>query len=117
SARVPKDLAKMEQLTRQMVRDSLDAFIQKDAQFARHICARDDAVDQLHREIIKELRARMHEKPEEIDAALDLFTVTRRLERIADLATNIAQDVVYMVQGEIIRHQPEEMSAPRSKEA
>ena len=103
---VPPDLKRLAQLAKQMLRDSLDAFVKRDAKFARKICVNDDSVDQIHRKIIDEVKEAMLKNPEHIEAWLDVFTTTRRLERIADMATNIAQDVVYMVEGEIIRHQP-----------
>lgn len=105
--RIPNGLSEMAELARRMVRDALDAFVKGDVQLARGICARDDQVDGHNRTIIKELRRMMHETPDMIDQALDVFSTTRRLERIADMATNIAQDVVYMVEGEIIRHRPQ----------
>ncbi|HLG20367.1 MAG TPA: phosphate signaling complex protein PhoU [Bdellovibrionota bacterium] len=101
---VPEELSKMEQLVRQMVRGSLDAFIHRDTQLARTICLNDDQVDACNRVIIKEIRTLVKKDPATIDQALDIFTTTRRLERIGDLATNIAQDVIYMVEGEIVRH-------------
>lgn len=110
----PEDLKKMADLTTQMVRDSLNAFVKKDAEFARQICVNDDQVDVLHRSIIRELRKTMKENPNAIESALDVFTTTRRLERIADLATNIAEDVVYMVEGEIIRHRGDELPRPNA---
>jgi phosphate transport system protein len=108
----PEELSKMEQLTRQMLRGSIDAFVHRDTKLARTICSNDDLVDACNRTIIKEVRKMVKENPEYFDQALDIFTTTRRLERIADLATNVAQDVVYMVEGEIIRHQREEPPRP-----
>jgi phosphate transport system protein len=87
-----------------MVRQSMDAFVNLDSKLARRVIRFDDEVDRYHAEIIDELRAMMHAKPELIDPALSMFSVVRHLERIGDHATNIAEDVVYLVEGEIVRH-------------
>ncbi len=101
---VPKDLRKMTDAVIEMVQKSLNAFVNKDTDVARLICSADDEVDVLNRKILKELRQQMKDSPEQIDAILDVFSTVRRLERIADLATNVAEDVIYMVEGEIVRH-------------
>ncbi len=105
---IPLQIQKMIQLAKKMVRDSLDAFSRKDATHSRQICIQDDEVDALQREMIRLLRTNMQNEPKFVDQFLDLLTVTQGIERIADLATNIAQDVVYMVEGEIIRHKEDE---------
>jgi len=87
-----------------MLRDSLDAFVRSDADTAREICHRDERVDRANREIIEGLLVTMHEEPSTVDQAMELISVSKNLERIADHATNIAEDVVYMVEGDIIRH-------------
>jgi phosphate transport system protein len=96
-----------------MVRESLDAFINSDVEEARRICAEDDEVDRLNQEIIEWVWAMMRKDPNTVERATHLFSVARHLERIADHATNIAEDVVYMVEGNIIRHRAENY-APRS---
>jgi phosphate transport system protein len=103
---IPPNLLTMASLTAQMVRGCLDAFVQSDQKHARSIRAMDDEVDQLHREIVNELKTMVREHPGRIDAGFALFSVARYLERIADHAANIAEDVVYMTEGSIIRHQP-----------
>jgi phosphate transport system protein len=102
---IPEQLTQMTRITKSMVKDSLNAFFNKDASHSREICQRDDQVDKLHKETIRLLREKMQEDGKNIDQYLDMVTATKGIERIADLATNIAQDVVYMVEGEIIRHQ------------
>ena len=72
---------------------------------ARQVCADDDKVDRLNDEILSDLKKTMSAQPALVNPAMHLFSVTRHLERIADHATNIAEDVVYLVEGEIIRHQ------------
>jgi phosphate transport system protein len=104
---VPKGLQEMTDLTTTMVRHSLDAFVNLDAQQARRVCRLDDTVDRYNSEIIQELIVQMRKSPEMVEPGLSLFSATRHLERIADHATNIAEDVVYLVEGVIIRHHPE----------
>jgi phosphate transport system protein len=91
-----------------MVRDALNAFISGDADLARDVCRRDDQVDQLNGQIFRELLTYMMEDPETIPRAVDLLLVGRHLERIADHATNIGEDVIYMVKGKTIKHHIEE---------
>jgi len=104
---VPDKLQRMTDLTTSMVRQSLDAFVNLDARLARLVCRLDDEVDRLNNAIIEELIAIMQKAPEMVEPGLSLFSATRHLERIADHATNIAEDVVYLVEGNIIRHHPE----------
>ena len=101
---VPRLLSQMAEAAMRMVRESLDAFVNCDSQSARRICKEDDEVDRYNREVIGEIQEMMERHPETIPRASHLFSVSRQLERIADHATNIAEDVVYMVEGEIIRH-------------
>lgn len=108
---VPKDLQVMADLTATMVRQSLDAFVNVNASAARHVCRLDDEVDRYNSDIIQEIIGLMEESSEMIDPGLSLFSAVRHLERIADHATNIAEDVVYLVEGTIIRHQPAAVAA------
>lgn len=101
---VPHQLGPMAEAAMRMARESLDAFVNCDSETARRICKADDEVDGYNREVIHELQELMERHPETIPRATHLFSVSRQLERIADHATNIAEDVVYMVEGEIIRH-------------
>src|SRR5947209_11939330 len=103
---VPEALQRMTDLTTTMVRQSLDAFVNLDPRQARRVCRLDDEVDRYNNEIIQELIEMMRESPAKVEAGLSLFSATRHLERIADHATNIAEDVVYLVEGIIIRHRP-----------
>lgn len=105
---VPTKLQRMTDLTTTMVRQSLDAFVNLDARQARLVCRLDDEVDAHNDAIIQELITTMKKAPDMIEAGISLFSATRHLERIADHATNIAEDVVYLVEGEIIRHRPVE---------
>jgi phosphate transport system protein len=104
---VPANFRQMTDLTNTMVRDSLDAFVKLDATLAKRICCMDDEVDRYNRQIIDEVARYMKQSPAHVEPGLHLFSAARQLERIADHATNIAEDVVYLVEGRIIRHHPE----------
>jgi phosphate transport system protein len=103
---VPDKLQRMADLTTSMVRQSLDAFVMLSAAQARQVIRLDDEVDRYNREIIAELIAHMQQSAEVVPAFMAFFSAVRQLERIADHATNIAEDVVYLIEGEIIRHHP-----------
>ena len=96
---------RMAEGARTMVRKSLDALIQMDAELARVVLTLDDEIDDLNREMYTTLQDLMRQSPESIDRAVHTLSVSRYLERIADLSTNIAEDVVFMVEGDLIRHQ------------
>ncbi|MGQ9677811.1 MAG: phosphate signaling complex protein PhoU [bacterium] len=98
------DLPRMAQQTIQMLNDSLNAFTKGDAELARSVCARDSVVDSLKDQINRELITYMISDAATIDRALKLMLISLNLERIADLATNISEDVVYAVSGEVIKH-------------
>ena len=91
-----------------MVRGALDAFVNLDAVAAAKVCKSDDAVDRLNDTIIEDLHRQMHSNPATITPAMHCFSATRHIERIADHATNIAEDVIYLVQGDIVRHRHDE---------
>jgi phosphate transport system protein len=93
-----------------MVRRSLDAFVKRDAEVARSILLSDDAVDELRDNVIEELIGIMEQDPTTVRRALSLILITRSLERLADHATNIAEDVIFLVQGVDVRHHAEETS-------
>lgn len=100
----PADLDKLAQLATAMVRDSLDALVAMDVEKARDVLTRDDEVDEQNLAIIVRLRTIMQDQADAVTPALHCFSATRHLERIADHATNIAEDVIYVATGEIIRH-------------
>lgn len=103
---VPAGLQRMTDLTTLMVRQSLDAFVDLDARLARAVCRLDDEVDRLNRDIIGELIQSMRKSPELVEPGISFFSAIRHLERIADHATNIGEDVIYLAEGEIVRHRP-----------
>jgi len=98
------DIPRMANWTMRMVRESLDAFVRSDAALARKVCADDDFVDDLQHQLFRELLTFMIENPATITRAIRLTFVGKSLERIADHATNIAELVIYMAEGKIIRH-------------
>ena len=104
------DLPRMSELVQAMVRDSLDAFVRKDSQAGRKVCAADDEIDGIYRQIFRELLTYMIEDPKTVTRALHLLLIARNMERIADHATNIAEDVIYYVEGRDVRHSAETKS-------
>ncbi len=107
------EIVEMARLTREMLSDALEAFIRGDAAAGREICMRDDKVDALHRSVFRILLTHMMEDPHTIGAGMELFLVSRNLERVADLATNIAEDVVFLVEGKSIKHHAEDRGEAR----
>jgi phosphate transport system protein len=95
----------------------MNAFVNMDVGSARRIIAMDKSVDQYNRDIIAELQTLMQKRPEAVPAAIHCFSAARHIERIADHATNIAEDVIYLVEGDIVRHRhaPEASNEPPSK--
>jgi phosphate transport system protein len=105
------EIEEMAQISREMLSDALDGFVRADAEGAREVCRRDDRVDGLHDSMFRILLTHMMEDPRRIGASMSIFLVSRNLERIADLATNIAEDVVFLVEGRNIKHAVEVRSA------
>ena len=98
------DLPKMAEATMSMIRDSLEAFLRRDDQLAIQVTVRDDEVDQLNVQVFRELLTFMLEDPKTITRATRLIFISKYLERMADHATNIAEQVIFMVKGKDIRH-------------
>ena len=98
------DIPRMGNLARVMVKDSIDAFVKEDAKLARRVITDDDIVDDLMEQVFRELLSFMVENPDTISRAIRLSFIAKSLERVADHATNIAELVVYLVEGKIIRH-------------
>jgi len=105
------EIVEMARMARRMLADALDAFVRADAQAGRAVCQRDDQVDGLHDSVFRILLTHMMETPHIISAAMELFLVSRNLERVADLATNIAEDVVFLGEGKSIKHHLEDGAA------
>ncbi len=102
------ELEEMVRLSTAMLKDALDAFVRADTRLARDILRRDDRVDELHDNTFRVLLTHMMEDPRRISAGMDMLLVSGNVERIADLATNISEDVVYMVEGRMVKHHAEE---------
>jgi len=103
---MPADLASMASKVTYMLGRSLEAFVNLQPEMARDVRAADEKVDELNRQNCSGLLAAIKERPEAADVFLNLMHISRHLERIADHATNIAEDLIYMAQGEIVRHKP-----------
>ena len=102
--RVPDDLTPMVHSVIEMVRLALDSFLDGDAELATKVIESDQQVDRLNVELIDELHQLMRDDSEQVEAAVHCFSASRHLERIADMATHVAEETVYLVTGEIIRH-------------
>jgi len=111
------DLPRMAQVTKAMLRDSIDAFIHADSAKARSVLVSDDTIDDLNRKIVSELVALMRAEPVLIEQALDLIRVSRNLERVADLSTNIAEEVVFVAEAHVVKHHAEEKPSPQSRDS
>jgi len=88
-----------------MLRDALDAFVRRDVALAHHVLEQDDALDTLKTEMFMQLLTYMRTEPPTIEPSLDLILISRHLERIGDHATNVAEDVIFMVSARDVRHQ------------
>ncbi len=99
------DLPVMTDITIGMVRDAVKSLETLDTELARDVIARDDKVDKLNEQIIRELYTYMVEDPKNIKVGIRLITVSSNLERVADIATNLAEEVIYMKEGKMLRHQ------------
>ncbi|HEX6643751.1 MAG TPA: phosphate signaling complex protein PhoU [Gemmatimonadales bacterium] len=106
------ELVEMARLAREMLSDALEAFIRGDSAAGRAVCRQDDRVDALHDSVFRILLTHMMEDPHTIGAGMELFLVSRNLERVADLATNIGEDVVFLVEGKSIKHHAEDRGEP-----
>jgi len=102
------DLPALAEKSIAMLRDALDAFVRFDAEAARRLVRRDDEVDDLNRQMFAELMRRMIADPQQVERSMTLVLVGRNLERIADLATNVAEEVVFIAEARIIKHHADE---------
>ena len=105
---VALDFPLMAEKVRMMVRESLTSLINRDTELAREVLAKDDDIDDLNRDMFVSLQDLMRSDTNTVERAVHSLSASRHLERIADLATNIAEDVVFMVEGELIRHRVED---------
>ncbi|GJQ24424.1 phosphate transport system regulatory protein PhoU [Candidatus Brocadia sapporoensis] len=98
------DIPRMATITQTMVKDSIDAFVNKDTALARAVAERDSTVDSLNDQIFRELLTYMMQDPANITRAVHLILISRHLERIADHSTNIAEEVIYIVKAKVVKH-------------
>jgi phosphate transport system protein len=98
------DIPRMATIAQRMLRDALDAFVRRDIELAQHVLNEDDALDALKTQIFRELLTYMLQDTATIEPALDLILISRHLERIGDHATNVAEDVIFMVSAKDVRH-------------
>lgn len=104
------DIPHMAVLAQKMIKNSLEAFVRQDSKLAHEVCMDDDEVDRLNDQIFRELLTTMIEDPKSITRAVDLILVSRNLERVADHATNIAEDVIFIVDGKNVKHHSQDES-------
>ncbi len=98
------DIPQMALLAQKMIKNSLEAFVREDSKLAHQVCGDDDEVDRLNDQLFRELLTYMIQDPKNITRSLDLILISRNLERIADHATNISEDVIFIVEGKNIKH-------------
>ncbi len=103
-AKEPFDVSDLADKVKRMVKDSIDALIRSDSALARKVCEADQAVNRIHRGNFKIIREHILREPSDTGHLLEYLSVSRYLERIADAATNVAEDVIYLVEGNIVRH-------------
>lgn len=109
---LPLDFRGMADLSQLMLKRSLDSLVNTNPDLARQVRASDDEVDEINHQMYTLIKEYIRAHPDRISESLHLLSASRHLERIADQATNIAEDVIYMVEGEIVRHQPEDFTQP-----
>lgn len=102
------DIPRMAEIATGMVRDSIKSFLTEDAKLARSVCERDSIVDDLKEQVVRELVAFMTADPSTIERSIHLLNIAKNLERIADLSTNVGEDVIFMVEGRVIKHHKSE---------
>ena len=107
------DIPRMAAIAEKMIRDALDGFVKNDAALARDVLRRDDEVDELKDQVFRELLTYMMADPGTIQRALSLILISRNLERIADHATNIAEDVIFIAEAKDVRHHAEQQEPKR----
>ena len=105
---IPLDLPLMAEKTKAMMKKSLDSLMKQDAKLAYEVLETDDEIDAMNREMYGAIQNAIRRKPEQLESLIHLLSCSRHLERIADHATNIAEDVIYMIEGVIVRHRAED---------
>ncbi len=95
---------KMAEKAESMLKQSLDALVNLDADLAFKVCITDDEVDEMNREVYRQVRAKLKQNPDHVEYIINYYLISRHLERIGDHATNVAEEVIYLIEGEIVRH-------------
>jgi phosphate transport system protein len=113
---IPFDFAGMAEKTQRMLKRSLDALVNMDTREAWEVCAMDDEVDAINRQMYEQVQEGIRQRPDQMNSLIHCLSSSRHLERIADHATNIAEDVIYMVAGEIVRHKAEDFRPEGAEE-
>jgi len=108
---LPLDFPLMVEKTKTMLRKSLDALVEGNSSLAHEVCVADDEVDAINRHMYAQIQQAIKEHPEQVERLIHLLSTSRHLERVADHATNVAEDVIYMIEGEIVRHRAEDYKA------
>jgi phosphate transport system protein len=109
---LPPDFREMATRTQSMVKQSLDALVNADAALAQKVREADDEIDRLRKQVEHVVEDQIEKTPEQTECLVKLISASRHLERLADMATHIAEDVIYMVEGEIVRHQHDQLEEP-----
>jgi phosphate transport system protein len=112
---IPFDFVGMANKTKLMLKKSLDALVNMDAREAWEVCAMDDEVDAINRQMYEQVQDGIRQRPDQMKSLIHCLSTSRHLERIADHATNIAEDVIYMVAGEIVRHKAEDFRPDKER--
>ncbi len=105
--KIPFDFGLMSEKSSHMLKRAIDAFIKQDVKLAHEVWQSDDEVDEINSQMYDRVYSEIRRSPQDVEALIHYLSISRHLERIADYATNICEDVIYMVEGRIIRHQPE----------
>jgi len=103
------DIPRMAEIAIQMLKDSITSFVERKVELAKDVCIRDDLVDSLTNQVYRELITYMMQDPSTIERSFHLMRIARSIERIADLSTNLCEDVIFMVKGKVIKHHKEEI--------
>jgi len=114
-AKVKLDFTGMAEKVQTMLKRSLDSLVNSDSALAKCVCLSDDEVDAINRHMIEAVKSSIRKYPEDVESLIHMLSLSRHLERTADLATNIAEDVIYMVDGEIVRHRTEDYTPKPSR--
>jgi phosphate transport system protein len=105
----------MSKVVKEMLKESVESFINDDAERAQQVCIRDKVVDDMRDEVMRILLTHMLENPDRVSSAISVLLVAKNLERIADLSTNICEDVIYITQARVIKHHAEEQKLKERK--